>query len=119
MSLDLTIFAEMASFEDFKFNNGDYEELKNILQELKKNDNILKTLNFMQTGFEELKVYSSLRKVFFDTSQTTLEGSKVYLIKKDLIESQDFHINLFYKEDYLKIIKNSIWKEEELDEISD
>ena len=109
----------LKSDKDFKFNNGDYEEFKNILQELKKNDNILKTLNFMQTGFEELKVYSSLRKVFFDTSQTTLEGSKVYLIKKDLIESQDFHINLFYKEDYLKIIKNSIWKEEELDEISD
>ncbi|WEK69471.1 MAG: DEAD/DEAH box helicase family protein [Candidatus Chryseobacterium colombiense] len=96
--------------KDFKFNSTDFSYLESLIDRLKQHDPTLKNVfNFMQTGISEKKVYSLLKKLYFETDRTSINsgsGKQTY-IKRDITDDEHGKTNLIYKHiDFVSLVKS-------------
>lgn len=96
--------------KDFKFNSTDFSYLERLINGLRQHDPILKNVfNFMQNGVTEKKIYSQLKKLYFETGRTgTNSGSsKQTYIKRNIADDEQGKINLIYKHiDFVSLVKS-------------
>lgn len=96
--------------KDFKFDSTDFSYLESLIDRLKQRDPTLKNVfNFMQTGISEKKVYSLLKKLYFETDRTSINsgsGKQTY-IKRDITDDEHGKTNLIYKHiDFVSLVKS-------------
>jgi hypothetical protein len=94
--------------KDFKFNSKDFNYLEGLIDRLKKNDPILKNVfNFMQNGVTEKKVYSQLKKLYFEIGRTNAGSDKQSYMKRDITDDEQGKINLIYRHiDFVSLVKS-------------
>lgn len=94
--------------KDFKFNSTDFSYLERLINELKQHDPILKNVfNFMRNGVTEKKLYSQLKKLYFEIGRTNAGTNKQYYMKRDITDDEQGKINLIYKHiDFVSLVKN-------------
>lgn len=94
---------------DFNFEEADFLEIKSILEQLKsKDDTLKKVFNFMQNGITHKKVYSLLKKLYFEvtTTKEKVTRKNITIINNE-IEVPKGKINLTYRNmDYINYLNN-------------
>jgi hypothetical protein len=82
--------------------------LEGLIDRLKKNDPILKNVfNFMQNGVTEKKVYSQLKKLYFEIGRTNAGSDKQSYMKRDITDDEQGKINLIYRHiDFVSLVKS-------------
>ena len=63
----------------------------------------------MQTGITDKKIYSQLKKLFFETDRISLKSgiAKQTIIKRDITDDKQGKINLIYKHiDFVSLVKS-------------